>query len=132
MSKYNIVFGDTWKKGSFTLDEIAAIKAIKADSADNDEDLNALAECFIKRLARHRELIFAKAEWIYNRSYHETFFGYSRENVDIGITVMYYDYIGGKEVITRHFATFTEINGLTCDDDVEEIGRITRYAEVTE
>lgn len=129
MPKYNILFGDTWKKGSFTLDEMAAIKAIKA------EDLNALnedVEYFVNRLARYHELIFAKAEWIYNRSYHETFFGYSRENVDIGITVMYYDYIGGKEVITRHFATFTEINGLTCDDDVENIGRITRYAEVTE
>lgn len=125
--KYNILFGDTWKKGSFTLDEMAAIKAIKA------EDLNALnedVEYFVNRLARYHELIFAKAEWIYNRSYHETFFGYSRENVDIGITVMYYDYIGGKEVITKHFATFTEINGLTCDDDVEKIGRITRYAEV--
>lgn len=127
MPKYNITFGDTWKKGSFTLDEMAAIKAIKA------EDLNALnedVEYFVNRLARYHELIFAKAEWIYNRSYHETFFGYSRENVDIGVTVMYYDYIGGKEVITRHFATFTEINGLTCDDDVEKIGRITRYAEV--
>lgn len=132
MPKYNITFGDTWKKGSFTLDEIAAIKAIKADSADNDEDLNALAECFIKQLAGYHELISVKLEWIYNRSYHETFFGYSRENVDVGVTVMYYDYIGGKDVITKHFATFTEINSLTCDDDVKKIGRITRYAEVTE
>ena len=127
MAKYPIIFGDTWKKGSFTLDEMAAIKALKADK---DEDLTGVAECFIKQLAGYHELIFAKLEWIYNRSYHETFFGYSRENVDIGITVIYYDYIGGKDVIVKHFATFTEINGVTCHDDVEKIGRITRYAEV--
>lgn len=128
MPKYNITFGDTWKKGSFTLDEIAAIKALKADK---DEDLTGVAECFVKQLTGYHELISAKLEWIYNRSYHETFFGYGRENVDVGVTVMYYDYIGGKDVIVKHFATFTEINGLTCDDDVEKIGRITRYAEVT-
>lgn len=123
MAKYPIIFGDTWRKGSFTLDEMETIKRIKADK---DEDINGLAEAFVHQLLNYRELISVKLEWLYDRSYRDTFFG---DDIDIGITILYYDHIGGKTVITKQFATFKWINDLTCEDDVNKCGTVRHFIE---